>query len=109
MGSRKRSAQQRKIAEFKASLSDGLGPSPYGEAYGSGLDDMFAREEERRRQAEAEHDRALRKKACESKNRYVSEGEAREAIALCAEHGTMGLRCYKCAYCGGWHLTSKQE
>ena len=49
------------------------------------MDDVFAREEQRRRDQDAEHDAALRRKACESKNRY------------------------RCPYCNGWHLTSKPQ
>lgn len=93
MSSRKGSAKAKRIAEFKA----GLG----------GMNDLFSRETERAASASLEKDRALRERACESKNRYASEKEAREAIRACAEHGTLGLRCYRCSYCNGCHLTSK--
>ena len=83
MGSRKGSAKAKQIARFKA----GLG----------GMDDLFAKEE------------ALRRKACESKNRYASRMEAEDAIRSCEEYGRRGLRCYKCPHCNGWHLTSKGE
>lgn len=95
MTSRKRSALAKQTAAFKA----GLG----------GMDDVFAREEERRGALEQEHDAALRRKACESKMRYRSRADAEEAIAACAEHGTRGLHSYRCPYCNGWHLTSKQQ
>ena len=93
MTSRKGSAKAKRIAEFKSQLG--------------GMDDLFARETERSTAKSLERERALREKACESKNRYGSEKEAREAIRACAEHGTLGLRCYRCSYCNGWHLTSK--
>lgn len=98
--SRKPSANMKKVAAFKSQLGDGgLG----------GLDDIFAREEERSERQAVEHDEALYEKACASKNRYSSHTDAEEAIRLCAEHGTRGLRSYKCRYCGGWHLTSKPQ
>lgn len=93
MGSKKPSARAKQIAAFKSELG--------------GLDDLFAREDARREQAQEEHDAALRRKACESKNRYASRTEAEDAIASCADHGTRGLHCYRCDYCGGWHLTHK--
>ncbi|MDO5042871.1 MAG: hypothetical protein Q4D92_05105 [Slackia sp.] len=95
MTSRKRSALAKQTAAFKA----GLG----------GMDDVFAREEERRNAQAHEHDEALRRKACESKNRYRSRADAEAAIASCAEHGTRGLHSYRCPYCNGWHLTSKPQ
>lgn len=93
MGSRKGSAKAKRIAEFKA----GLG----------GLDDVFAREDERKSKKAQDREAALRKKACESKNRYSCKADAEAAIISCAEHGTMNLHCYRCPYCNGWHLTSK--
>lgn len=93
MGSRKGSAKAKRIAEFKA----GLG----------GMDDVFARENARKSKKAAEKNAALRRKACESKNRYSCKSDAEAAIIACAEHGTTGLHCYKCPYCNGWHLTSK--
>jgi hypothetical protein len=95
MGSRKRQAIAREVAEFKASLG--------------GMDDIFAKEDARTRQSEIEHDEALRRKACESKNRYAHLSEAQDAIDACAEHGTSGLHAYRCPYCNGWHLTSKPQ
>lgn len=93
MTSKKRSSRAKKVAEFEAQLG--------------GMDDIFSSEEQRRERAALDKADALRNKACESKNRYETQAEAREAIALCAEHGRTDLRCYKCDYCGGWHLTSK--
>lgn len=93
MSSRKPSAKAKRVAEFKA----GLG----------GLDDAFAREERKQDKRAAEHEAALERKACTSKKRYPFRSDAEEAIELCAEHGTRGLHCYRCPYCGGWHLTSK--
>lgn len=95
MGSKKRSAQAKEIAEFKSQLGC--------------MDDVFAREEERQARAAEEAEEAKRLRSCESKNRYDSRAEAEEAIKSCAEHGKTGLHCYKCSYCGGWHLTSKDE
>ena len=73
------------------------------------MDDLFAREEEHIRRAEAEHDEALERKACTSKNRYATRAEAEDAIRACAQHGAPKLRCYRCRYCNGWHLTSKPQ
>ena len=95
MGSKKRSAWAKQKADFNASLG--------------GMDDVFAREDDRRRHASAEKEAALRKKACESKNRYSCKSDAEEAIASCAEWGATGLHTYRCPYCDGWHLTSKPE
>lgn len=95
MGSRKRQAIAKQVAEFKASLG--------------GLDDIFAQEDARQKRQREDHDAALRKKACESKNRYAFRSEAEDAIAACAAHGTYGLHAYRCPYCKGWHLTSKPE
>ncbi len=93
MGSRKPSANAKRVSEFKAQLG--------------GLDDIFAREEHRREDLSAKKEAALRNKACESKNRYPSRYDAQIAIDACAEHGTTGLHMYRCKYCNGWHLTSK--
>lgn len=92
VGSKKRSAWAKETAEFKASLG--------------GMNDIFAREEQRNARRSQEKEAARRKKACESKNRYASRYEALDAIASCAEHGTTGLQCYRCPHCNGWHLTS---
>ena len=97
MGSKKRSAQAKQLAEFKAGFDSG------------GLEDVFAREDERRAAAAEEREAALRYKACERKNRYATRGEAEDAIRSCADYGTTGLHVYRCSYCGGWHLTSKND
>ncbi len=101
MTSKKRSAQAKQIADFKAQLGsfDGFG----------GVDDLFAREEQRRDRAQAEHEAAVRYKACESKNRYVTRAEAEENLAWCASQGKRGLHIYQCPHCKGWHLTSKPQ
>ena len=83
MGSKKRSSWSKQKAEFNASLG--------------GMDNR------------AEKEAALRKKACESKNRYTSKSDAEAAITSCASYGTTGLHSYRCPYCNGWHLTSKPE
>ena len=67
----------------------------------------FEREQERMQERAREREAALRRKACESKNRYACESDAQVAIRSCAEHGTTGLHAYRCPYCKGWHLTSK--
>ena len=95
MGSRKPAANAKRLAAFKADLGS--------------MDDLFGREEERRDALAARREEALREKTCERKKRYGCRSDAEEAIRLCAEHGTRGLRCYKCRYCGGWHLTSKPQ
>lgn len=92
MGSRKRSAQQKRIAQFK----EGLG----------GMDDLFGRERQRNEGADARRETHRRNRSCESKQRYATRADAEEAIELCAEHGAHGLQCYRCSYCHGWHLTS---
>ena len=48
-----------------------------------------------------------RARSCSSKNRYPTRAAAENAIFACAEHGTVGLSCYQCEFCNGWHLTSK--
>ncbi|MEE0475871.1 MAG: hypothetical protein UDF83_05835 [Collinsella stercoris] len=73
------------------------------------MGDIFAREHERKERLDAEHEAELRRKACESKNRYASKAEAEDVIAACAEHGRCGLSAYRCPYCGGWHLTSHPQ
>ena len=93
MTSKKRSAQAKQIAAFKAQLG--------------GMDDLFEREAAHRADVAERKEAALRKKACESKNRYHSRTEAEEAIAACAAHGTRGLHAYRCDFCKGWHLTHK--
>lgn len=92
MGSRKRSAQQKKIAEFRAQLG--------------GLDDLYGRERRSQDKLSERREAARRERGCERKQRYATRADALEAIELCAEHGTRGLSCYRCEYCHGWHLTS---
>lgn len=50
--------------------------------------------------------RAQRRRACEGKHRYDSEGQARAAIAaLHARKGYQGrLRAYRCPHCNGYHF-----
>lgn len=95
MGSRKPSAKAKQVEQFKSQLG--------------GFDDLFANEERRRERLSAEKEKALRNKACESKNRYSCRADAELAIRACAEHGTTGLHSYRCSYCNGWHLTSKPK
>ena len=99
MTSRKPSAKAKRLQEFRAQLE--------GSGYSSGAD-PFAREEQRTRKLSAEKEAALRAKACESKKRYPTRYDAECAIESCAAYGTTGLNIYRCSYCDGWHLTSKQ-
>ena len=92
MGSRKPSANAKRVQQFKSQLG--------------GLDDLFASEHRREERLTEEKEAARRQKSCESKNRYATKGEAQLAIASCAEYGTKGLQSYRCPYCDGWHLTS---
>ena len=92
MASHKRAALKRQRAAFEAEATD--------------MQDLFAREQHRRDQLDARRETARRDKACSSKNRYASKSEALAVIADCAAHGRDGLSCYRCSYCGGWHLTS---
>ncbi len=92
MPSKKPSARAKQIAAFKAEAIS--------------MDDIFGREEQRRENLAARREEARYEKACASKNRYATRGEAEAAAVACAEHGRRGLTVYKCSYCGGWHLTS---
>lgn len=98
MASHKRSALKRQRDAFESGFNAGTG---FG-----GMDDVFAQEEHRRQAADAEREEVRRHKACSSKNRYATRGEALDAVAACAAHGTTGLHVYRCSYCRGWHLTS---
>ena len=73
----------------------------------SELGGAFAKEQARIENNHAEREAARRRKACTSKNRYSSRAEAEAVLADCASHGRTGLHIYKCQYCNGWHLTSK--
>lgn len=94
MGSKKRAAWSKAKSEF------------LGAATGGDMSDLFAREDERRDALDAERDEAWRYKSCERKNRYDTRAEAEAVMAECENRGRRGLACYKCEYCGGWHLTS---
>lgn len=94
MGSKKRAAWAKQKAEFLTG------------ATGGDMFDLFAREDARWEELDAEREEARRYKACDRKNRYDSRPEAEAVIADCAVHGRGGLSCYRCEYCGGWHLTS---
>ena len=99
MGSKKRSAWAKEKAQFGAQLEQAAGE----------LDDIFAGERHRVAADAARKEEALREKACASKNRYSSRAEAEDAIVACAQYGRSGLRCYRCEYCKGWHLTSRKQ
>lgn len=77
-----------------------------GAATGGDMSYLFAREDERRDALNAERNEAWRYKSCERKNRYDTRAEAEAVMADCENRGRRGLACYKCEYCGGWHLTS---
>lgn len=96
MGSKKRAARAREIAEFKSRLESGP----------DGLADVFAMEDERVRRGEEQHEAQLRYKSCEKKNRYATRDDAEEALRWCEARGKRGLAIYRCDWCGGWHLTS---
>lgn len=111
MGSKKRSSWSKQKAEFNASLGGGSLDNLFGDSGKSarssdGIDAAFAREGSRRQKRASEKEAAQRRRACESKNRYATRGEAEAAIASCADYGTTGLKSYQCPYCDGWHLTS---
>lgn len=91
MGSRKRSARAKERTEF----FEGLG----------GMDDVFAKEDERERRQAEEQEEARRYKAC-SRSSATIHARSRSHGSLCAAHGRGGLQVYRCSYCGGWHLTS---
>ena len=80
MGSKKRAAWSKAKSEF------------LGAATGGDMSDLFAREDKRRDALD--------------KNRYDTRAEAEAVMADCENRGRRGLACYKCEYCGGWHLTS---
>ena len=92
MASHKRSALKRQRATFEAETTY--------------MGALFDREQRRREQLDARRETVRRDKACNSKNRYASKSEALSVIADCAAHGRDELSCYRCSYCGGWHLTS---
>ena len=69
MGSKKRSSWSKQKAEFNASLG--------------GMDNLFASEGKRQQKNRAEKEAALRKKACESKNRYTSKSDASRNYLMC--------------------------
>lgn len=96
MTSKKRSARARQIAQFEAQL-------------GNGLDGAFEREKRKQTELAACKESARRTRACKSKNRYATRDLARAAAENCAEHGVTGLSAYRCSYCNGWHLTSRNS
>lgn len=100
MASRKPSARARQQAAFKT--REGIADAGFADA-------IFAREERRRDELAAHREEVRYEKACASKNRYVTKGEAEAALLACAEHGRSGLRIYRCPYCKGWHLTSHPQ
>ncbi len=52
--------------------------------------------------------RAAQRAACETKERYDSEAEARSIALMNAPRGRgAATSAYHCELCGGWHLTSR--
>lgn len=96
MGSKKRSARAREVEAFRAGLD------------AAGMGDLFAAEEARREELAEKRDQARRQRSCERKNRYGSRHEAELAARASEAHGAPKLFCYKCPYCGGWHLTHQR-
>ena len=94
MGSKKPSARARDRARFADAVEH------------TSWDRLFDREERREQELAARRDEARYEKACASKNRYATKGEAQEALEWCAAQGRRGLSIYRCPYCHGWHLTS---
>lgn len=78
----------------------------FGRCHRRRYERLVCARDERRDALDAERDEAWRYKSCERKNRYDTRAEAEAVMADCENHGRRGLACYKCEYCGGWHLTS---
>lgn len=72
MASNKRSARAKQRAAFEAGFD------------GNAMGDLFTRERERKDRLDAEHEAALRRKACESKNRYSSKAGSGERYSRMA-------------------------
>ena len=52
--------------------------------------------------------RAAQRAACQTKERYDSEAEARSIALMNAPRGRgAATSAYHCELCGGWHLTSR--
>ena len=93
MGSKKRAAWSKAKSEFLST------------ATGGDMSDLFAREDERRDALDAERDEAWRYKSCERKT-VTTRAPRPSRYGRLRNRGRRGLACYKCEYCGGWHLTS---
>ncbi len=94
MPSRKRSATRKQREEFEAGFTS--------------LDGLFERAERAQGELDSRREAAYRSRSCERKMRYDTRADAEDAIARCEERGRHGLHCYRCEFCGGWHLTSRQ-
>ena len=46
--------------------------------------------------------RAFRRKSCEKKVRFTSDGSAWKSLRGHSKIGTMHV--YRCKFCGGWHI-----
>ena len=103
MSSKKRASWSKQKEEFRTQLGD------FDSLFANDEHDLFLQERQRIDETSRKKEEALREKACTSKNRYATRGEARTAIAECEAHGARGLREYRCPYCGGWHLTHKTQ
>lgn len=47
-------------------------------------------------------------KGCMRKSRYETDKEAWRYMRKAARQYRVGLRCYKCDRCGGWHLAKDE-
>lgn len=92
MASGKRQARRRRQEAYLSSLPD--------------LTDAFEAARSELKATDARRDQVRQSRACTSKKRYATAGEARDAIASCAAYGRRGLSSYRCPYCHGYHLTS---
>ena len=93
MGSKKRAAWSKAKSEF------------LGAATGGDMSDLFAREDERRDALDAERDEPGATSRASAKTVTTRAPRPRQLWPT-AKRGRRGLACYKCEYCGGWHLTS---
>ena len=50
--------------------------------------------------------RRIRRKECEGKRRYATQGEAHAAMLAAQKSATGGryIDAYQCEHCGGWHI-----
>ena len=53
--------------------------------------------------------RRLRRKECEGKRRFATQGEAHTAVQAAQKSATGGryIDAYQCEHCAGWHIGHK--